>query len=161
MAVYIASNTNNGKRLLQATGLLMVGTYAGITTTGSFAILVPLSILNGMAWSCWPILMTVPFRLPGIRPREVAVALAFIMMSISGGNAAGPLVAGFAQEALGGDVRLTLFLLSFSGISLTVAGTFPPPWSGWGPSPAARDDPSYGVATPGTARATSSESNWF
>ena len=29
VAVYIASNTNNGKRLLQATGLLMVGTYAG------------------------------------------------------------------------------------------------------------------------------------
>ena len=124
VAVYIASNTNNGKRLLQVMGLLMIGTYAGITTTGSFAILVPLSILNGMAWSCWPILMTIPFRLPGIRPREVAVALAFIMMAISGGNAAGPLVAGFAQEALGGDVRLTLFLLSFSGISLTVAGTF-------------------------------------
>ena len=113
--------TNEGKRILQILGVLMAGTYVGMALTGSIPILVGLSLVNGIAWGFWPILYTVPFHLPGIRPRQVAVALAFTMMMTSGGFALGPLVAGFLQESLG-DLRLALFIVSFAGLSLTAAG---------------------------------------
>ena len=120
---YLATNLGWGKRVLQGCGLLMVVTYIAITHTGSLAALVPLSILNGVAWGTWPLLMTIPFRLPGIRPREVAMAISFIMMMISGGSAVGPLIAGFLQEALN-DLRLSLFIISFGGMTISLAGVF-------------------------------------
>ena len=39
-------------------------------------LLLVLSFINGIAWGFWPILFTVPFHLPGIRPRELSVAVA-------------------------------------------------------------------------------------
>ena len=39
--------------------------------------------------------------LPGIKPREVAVALATMMMLMSAGTVLGPVSAGFLQEAFG------------------------------------------------------------
>ena len=98
-------------------------TYLGMILTGSIPVLIGLSILNGIAWGFWPILFTVPFHLPGIRPRQVAVAVAFTMMMSSVGTALGPLAAGFLQQALG-DLQQTLFILSFTGLSLTAAGVF-------------------------------------
>jgi len=89
--------------------------------TGSIPALIVLTVLNGIAWGFWPLLFTVPFHLPRIRPREVAVAAAFIMMMASIGGALGPLAAGFLQEALGG-LRLALLIISFTSLALTAAG---------------------------------------
>ena len=118
---YAAMATNEGKRILQLLGVLLAGTYVGMALTGSIPILVGLSLVNGIAWGFWPILYTVPFYLPGIRPRQVAVGLAFTTMMTSGGIALGPLITGFLQESLG-DLRLALLIVSFSGLSLTAAG---------------------------------------
>ena len=118
---YIVMVRNNGKFFLKALGLLMATTYVGMTFVASVPFLLALAFLNGAAWGFWPILHTVPFQLPGIRPREVAVALAFTAMMISGGIALGPLIAGFLQEALG-DLRLTLLIISFTPLSLSIAG---------------------------------------
>lgn len=111
----------NTKALLRVLGVLMVITYIGMTVTGSIPALMVLTVLNGIAWGFWPLLFTVPFHLPGIRPREVAVAAAFIMMNASIGGALGPLAAGFLQEALGG-LRQALLIISFTSLTLTVAG---------------------------------------
>ncbi len=89
--------------------------------TGLITILIGLNLLNGVAWGFWPILFTVPFHLPGIRPRQMAVAVAFTMMMSSVGTALGPLTAGLLQQALG-DLQQTLFITSFTGLSLTAAG---------------------------------------
>ena len=112
-----------GKRngLLGAIGLLMAGTYIGMTLTGSLPLLLVLALTNGTAWGYWPTLATVPYQLPGIRPREVAVANTFMFTMSSAGFVVGPLTAGFLQDALG-DLQLTLTIVSFTALFVTVAG---------------------------------------
>ena len=120
---YVVNKKANEKRILQVLGLLMGATYAGMALTGSVPILLLLALFNGVGWGFWPILQTVPYQLPGIKPREVAVALATTMMLMSGGTVLGPVTAGFLQEAFG-DLKLTLLIVSFTPVSLTLAGTF-------------------------------------
>ena len=120
---YVVMKKGHGKFILQVLGILMPVTYLGMIMTGSIPVLIGLSLLNGVAWGFWPILFTVPFHLPGIRPRQVAVAVAFTMMMSSVGTALGPLTAGLLQQVLG-DIQQTLFILSFTGLTLTVAGIF-------------------------------------
>jgi MFS family permease len=119
---YLSMNTGKGKVIIQTLGLLMVVTYVGMTLTSSIPALFALSFLNGIAWGFWPILFTVSFHLPGIRPREVAIAVSFTMMMSSGGTALGPLITGFLQESLG-DLRVSLMIVSFAALSLIAAGT--------------------------------------
>ena len=120
---FIVMNKGHGNFILQVLGILMPVTYLGMIMTGSIPILIGLTLLNGIAWGFWPILFAVPFHLPGIRPRQVAVAVAFTMMMSSVGTALGPLTAGLLQQVLG-DIQQTLFILSFTGLTLTVAGIF-------------------------------------
>ena len=119
---YLAMNSDKGRLILQSMAILMVATYVGMVLTNSVPLLFLLSLVNGIAWGFWPILYTVPFHLPNIRPREVAVAVSFTLMMTSLGTALGPLLAGFMQEALG-DLRITLFMLSFAPLSLAFAGS--------------------------------------
>ena len=120
---YVVMNKGHGKFILQVLGILMPITYLGMIMTGSIPILIGLALLNGVAWGFWPILFTVPFHLPGIRPRQVAVAVSVTMMMSSIGTALGPLTAGLLQQILG-DLQQTLFIISFTGLSLTGAGIF-------------------------------------
>ena len=117
-----ASTTGREKNFLQLLGLLMIGTNLGMVLTGSVPALFVLSFFNGVAWAFFPILVTVPFHLPGIRPRELAVAFAFTMMMTSVGTSLGPLFTGLLQEALS-DLKTALFLLSFTSVSLILAGS--------------------------------------
>ena len=118
---YAVMRTGRTKQFLQFLGVLMAGTYVGMALTGSLPMLLGLSLLNGIAWGFWPILYTVPFHLPGIQPRQVAVALAFVMTATSGGIALGPLVTGFLQESFG-SLRWPLLLVGMAPISVTMAG---------------------------------------
>ncbi len=113
---------DNRRYFLQPLGLLMAGTYIAMTFTQSVPLLIVFSLFNGIAWGFWPILHSVPFQLPGIRTREIAVALALVTMMISGGTALGPLVTGFLQEATG-SLKTALLVVGMAPLSLTVAGT--------------------------------------
>ena len=72
-------------------------------------------LLNGFAWAFFPILITVPFNLRGIRPRELAVAFSFTMMMVSFGYALGPLLTGIIQEATD-DLKLALLVMSAAAV---------------------------------------------
>ncbi|MAN93360.1 MAG: hypothetical protein CL700_04000 [Chloroflexi bacterium] len=123
MVIAWAANTPVRNRIiLQVLGILMIGTNVGMVLTGSVTALFVLSFFNGVAWTFFPILVTVPFHLPRIRPRELAVAFAFTMMMTSVGTSLGPLITGFLQEALD-DLKMALFLISFTSISLFIAGS--------------------------------------
>lgn len=122
---YLVTVFGKEKRILWALGLLMVGSYVGMVLTESLPALMLLSFFNGVAWGFFPILLTVPFHLPAIRPREVAVALSFTIMTTSLGTALGPLATGFLQEALG-RLQLALFIVSFTPLSLCVSGMILP-----------------------------------
>ena len=113
--------SDQGRTILLGTGAVMAITFAGMTLTGSLPALLALTLVNGIAWGFWPVLYSVPFNLPGIRPREIAVSLAFIQMNSSAGIALGPLAVGILQE-LTGDLRLSLIVVSFTSLSLCGAG---------------------------------------
>ena len=100
----------------------MIGTNLGMVLTGAVPALFVLSFLNGVAWAFFPILVTVPFHLRGIRPRELAVAFTFTMMMTSVGTSLGPLLTGFLQEAFD-SLKVALFVVSFTSISLVLAGS--------------------------------------
>ena len=119
---HLVTITHKRNSILLALGVIMTGTYAGMTQVGSVPLLVSLGILNGVAWGFFPVLYTLPFHLPGIRPREVAVGLALIMSMIAVGTISGPLLTGFLQEALGGNLKLSLLIASSGAILLSVGG---------------------------------------
>ena len=123
------------KTILQGVGILMTGTYLGMTLTGSLPLILVLALLNGIAWGFYPVLYTVPFHLPGIKPREIVVAVAATMTMTAIGTGTGPLAAGLLQEALG-DLRQALFVIGFAALSLSLAGTALRPTSE--PAPAKR-----------------------
>ena len=119
---WAASTSGREKNFLQVLGLLMIGSNLGMVLTGSVPALFVLSFFNGVAWAFFPILVTVPFQLPGIRPRELAVAFAFTMMMTSVGTSLGPLLTGYLQEAFN-DLKPALLLISFASVSLILAGS--------------------------------------
>jgi len=118
---WAASTSGREGLVLQVLGILMIGSNVGMVLTGSVPALFILSFFNGVAWAFFPILITVPFHLPGIRPRELAVAFTFTMMMTSVGTSMGPLITGFLQEAFD-NLKMALFLISFTSITLVIAG---------------------------------------
>ena len=119
---WAASTHGREGNYLQVLGILMICTNLGMVLTGSVPALFVLSFFNGVAWAFFPILVTIPFHLPGIRLRELAVAFAFTMMMTSVGTSLGPLFTGYLQEGLD-DLKMALFLISFTSISLILAGS--------------------------------------
>ena len=118
---YAAATLARERSFLQGLAVIMIASNIGMISTGWVPGLFLLSLMNGVAWAFFPILITVPFNLRGIRPRELAVAFSFTMMMTSIGTSLGPLISGFLQEATG-DLKLSLFIMSFTSISLIVAG---------------------------------------
>ena len=80
---------------------------------------------NGVSWAFFPVVMTIPFELAGIKPREIAVAIGFLETAIWAGAVIGPVLAGSLQEATG-DLRLALMVTSITAISLTGGALFLP-----------------------------------
>ena len=119
---YYAATWRKEGLFLQVLGVVMVGSFIGMIVTGSVVMIYVMSIINGVTWTFFPILITVPFNLRGIQPRQLAVAFSVVMMLISTGQALGPLFIGFLEEATG-DLLLTMFIASFTPLSLVVAGT--------------------------------------
>ena len=119
---YYAAKWRKEGLFLQVLGIVMVGSFLGMILTGSVWMIYLMSIINGVTWTFFPILITVPFNLRGIQPRQLAVAFSFVMMLISTGQALGPLFIGFLEEATG-NLLLAMFIASFTPLSLVVAGT--------------------------------------
>lgn len=119
---YYVSRTGKRRFILQAFGVLMVLSYIGMTSTSSLPLLFLFNFLNGISWGFFPILFSVPFVLKNIRTREVAIGISFLTFALSGGSILGSVLAGLLQESLG-NLQMALFVLSFTGISLSIAGT--------------------------------------
>ena len=119
---YYAATWRKEGLFLQIFGVVMVGSFLGMILTGSVVMIYVMSIINGVTWTFFPILITVPFNLRGIQPRQLAVAFSFVMMLISTGQALGPLFIGFLEEATG-NLLLAMFIASFTPLSLVMAGT--------------------------------------
>jgi len=119
---YYAATWRKEGLFLQIFGVVMVGSFLGMILTGSVVMIYVMSIVNGVTWTFFPILITVPFNLREIQPRQLAVAFSFVMMLISTGQALGPLLVGFLEEVTG-NLLLTMFIASFTPLSLVLAGS--------------------------------------
>lgn len=135
---YYAAAWRREGLFLQVLGILMVGSFLGMILFSSVPLIFLMAVINGVAWTFFPILITVPFNLRGIQPRQLAVAFSFVMMLISAGQAMGPLFIGFLEEAIG-DLRLAMFIASFTPLSLVAAGAALGFGSQPSPAPAAGD----------------------
>ena len=118
---YAAAALAREGSFLQGLSVIMIASNIGMILTGWVPGLFLFSLMNGVAWAFFPILITVTFNLRGIRPRELAVAFSFTMMMTSIGTSLGPLITGLLQEATG-DLKLSLFIMSFTSVSLILAG---------------------------------------
>lgn len=121
----LVSRTGKKRPLLFAAGILMALSYAGMLYTGSFLNLALLSIVNGLAVTIFPVIFTIPFELPGIKPREVAVASAFVRSLMMSGAIIGPVMTGALQQAFG-DLRLALTIACLSSVTITAAALMLP-----------------------------------
>ncbi len=119
---YYAAKWRKEGLFLQILGVVMVGSFIGMIVTGSVVMIYVMSIINGVTWTFFPILITVPFNLRSIQPRQLAVAFSVVMMLISTGQALGPLFIGFLEEATG-NLFLAMFIACFTPLSLVVAGS--------------------------------------
>jgi predicted MFS family arabinose efflux permease len=119
----IATNWKSRANTLYLAGLILSCSYILLLVTDSLPILLILGVLNGMAWGCFPILITVPFNLRDIRIRELPVANAFLFTNLSLGLAIGPVLAGFLQDTFG-NLAAVLVFMSLPCLSLVLAGFF-------------------------------------
>ena len=109
------------RNLLQLLGIVMVVTYVVMARIESLPLLILVSAVNGVGWGFWPILSSVPFYIPGIRPREVAVGSSLVMTLASLGTFLGPLLTGVLQDRTG-DLTFGLTVVCFAPLSLVVVG---------------------------------------
>ena len=121
----LVSRTGKKRPLLFASGILMALSYAGMLYTGSFFNLAMLSIANGLSVTVFPVIFTIPFELPGIKPREVAVASAFVRSIMMSGAIIGPVLTGALQQSFG-DLRLALTVACLASTTITAAAILLP-----------------------------------
>ena len=122
---FLVRRVGKKRLLLFLTGTVMALSSVALLWTGSFSLLIILSVINGFSWTFFPITSTIPFELEGIKPREVAVAMSFQMTAMWAGTVVGPVLAGFLVEA-SGDLKLALTVTSLFSLLLAVSGILLP-----------------------------------
>lgn len=114
------------RRLLVAgSGVVLTVCPILVLLTHNLYLVMALNLVNGLGWGMFPIIQTLPFHLPGIKPREIAVMTGLIMMGTGLGFGFGPLIAGVAEQATG-SLFGALLVLSCFPVLLIVAGLLYP-----------------------------------
>jgi MFS family permease len=119
----LATDWNTRSRILYTCGLFLPFSYLALIFTDSLPLLVVASIVNGIGWSFFPILLTVSLQLPGIQVKEVPIAHAYLFTAVSLGMAVGPLITGFALEALS-NPPVVFGVMSLASLSVIGSGIF-------------------------------------
>jgi len=101
-AGWIRSRVTARRQQMYLTGVVCTASML----TMSLAPVTPLMPLGafGMGWACmqvFPTLVAIPYELPGIKPREVAVVASLMMSIFTVGGVLGPPLAGAVQQATG------------------------------------------------------------
>ena len=114
-----------GKRrtALRIGGVFISATTIGLLYSGSFPVLVVISLFHGLSFTFFPVIMTIPFQLRGIRTREIAVAMGFFRSAMMIGAVSGPVLAGIIHE-VSDDRRLALTIVGLAGLLLTLGALF-------------------------------------
>ena len=127
--------------LILAVGSVAVtGCYVALLFTTDTPVILLLGVGEGLARMYFPVLMTMVFLLPGVKPREAGIGLSFIETCIWGGGALGPVVVGYIEGATG-DLRTAVMVICFAPlVILPVSGLLVlrgwDPFANFSPAPA-------------------------
>ena len=121
----LVSRIGRKRQVLMLAGAILAGTAAPLLWVGSYPVLFGVFMLQSVGWSFFPVLMTIPFELRGIRPREVAIVTSSIYTIVWVGAFVGPILTGAIQEWTG-SLRVGLMVTCSAPASLIVTGLLLP-----------------------------------
>ena len=101
--------------------LLLVGTAIGMNASTTVPLLWTFAALHGVGFSFVSLIWTVPFEIPGVTHRQIAVASGFIEGVGRLGGVMGPAFVGIAWDATG-DRVWPMVISSFFGLTMAAAG---------------------------------------
>ena len=107
--------------IVAALALLLVGTAVGMNMSTSIPLLWLFTALHGVGFSFVSLIWTVPFEIPGVTHRQIAVASGFIEGVGRLGGVMGPAFVGIAWDATG-DRVWPMVISSFFGLTMAAAG---------------------------------------
>ena len=106
--------------VLSVCGILSIISLVGMVYTTSAPLVLLFAMLKGLSFAYFPVLMIMVFLIPGIKPREIGIGMAFMETSIWGGSAVGPLLVGGLQQ-ITGNLQLSLLICGMFPVTLLVA----------------------------------------
>ncbi|MDM7998465.1 MAG: MFS transporter [Dehalococcoidia bacterium] len=115
------------KPLLMVSGLMLPLVTMGVLFSRSFPVLASLWFVWGLVELYYPVTMTIPYELPGIKPQGVVLATALVVTVVTAGSGLGPLLAGYVAGAIGLEKALLVtcffpLLLFASGLLIAETG---------------------------------------
>ena len=122
---FLVSRIGRKRQVLILSGIIIAATAPALLWVGSYPVLFLVFMVQSVGWSFFPVLMTIPFELPGIKPREIAVVTAAVYTIVWVGAFFGPIFTGSVQE-VSGSLRAGLLLTGLAPVTLIVAGLLLP-----------------------------------
>jgi predicted MFS family arabinose efflux permease len=101
------------KPAIWISGLLLPFVTLGILFSRSFAALAFLWAMWGVCELYFPVVFTIPYELPGIRPKQVPVASAFVVSVFTAGAGLGPILGSYLAGIIGSLERALLVICIF------------------------------------------------
>ena len=120
---WLGSRIRARRALFMVSGLVMTLSCVGLLYTTDIWVLVLLMIGFGVSWGYIPLVMALPFEIPRISQREIAVASALLTMLFLAGGIAGPVAVGTISD-LTGSMRVALLVAVLSSTGIIVSGFF-------------------------------------
>jgi len=125
-APIICDKLGRDKPMIWAWGFILPLTYFAMLQTSNVALLTVASFLTGFgAFAFVPPGLSMPYKLPGIKPKEVAMGISIIMAIITLGGGLGPVIAGNIYESIG-DLYTALAVCCLSPLTMGIFGLFLP-----------------------------------
>ncbi len=123
LSTMFMSRGSRGMRRLAVAGLvvLLVGTAVGMNMSTSIPLLWTYAVFHGVGFSFIGLIWTVPFEIPNITHRQIAVASGFIEGVGRLGGVLGPAFVGIAWDATG-DRVWPMVISSFFGLTMAASG---------------------------------------
>ncbi len=115
------------KPVLWLSGLILPVVTIDVLYSRSFPVLALLWFIWGLAELYTPVMMTIPYELPGVKPQDVVLASAFVMTVFTAGSGLGPILAGQLANVVGLEKALLVtcffpLLLFMTGLLIMETG---------------------------------------
>jgi len=117
---YVSSRFGRRLELLVVSSLLMAGGSVGLLFTSNMAALVGFGLITGFSWGFITVVITPPFTLEDIDPREIGVGISIIVTLFMLGAIVGPIISGAVSDVTG-SLRTALMVSAIVPVGLLLA----------------------------------------